>query len=113
MRKIDWEGGRVARLWRDRADPIVLWNRSVRKEQPRRIIGRFEILLTISEAHTAIDLDNGIKVLIDYLRRIQAIEDDSPKFFRKLTVEFGEAPRAAACTSGGSHDRRKQLGQHR
>jgi hypothetical protein len=48
--------------------------------------------VVLSEHHCKIDLDNGLKALIDYLRRIELIEDDSPKHMRRLVVEFGLAP---------------------
>lgn len=92
LRKIDWDGWNVARNWRNRADPMVLWNRSKRRGQPIAIKGKVELDITISEGHTGIDADNGLKILIDYLRRIGAIEDDCQKFVRKITVQFGEAP---------------------
>jgi Holliday junction resolvase RusA-like endonuclease len=55
-------------------------------------VKRFELLIILSENHTRIDLDNGLKALIDYLRKIELIEDDSPKHMRRLVVEFGLAP---------------------
>jgi hypothetical protein len=36
--------------------------------------------------------------LIDYLRRIEVIQNDSPKYFRKLTVEWGTAPEGCRVT---------------
>jgi Holliday junction resolvase RusA-like endonuclease len=52
----------------------------------------------LSEHHTKIDLDNGLKALIDYLRRIELIEDDSHKHMRRLVVEWGIAPMGCRVT---------------
>lgn len=87
-RKIDLCSLRLVNEWKQAADKFVL---TQRRGQPRKIFGGYELLITLSEDHTSIDLDNGIKSLIDYLRKIEIVEDDSPKFFRRLTVEWGQA----------------------
>lgn len=91
-RMVDWKGRAGHRRWVETCDQLVLASRCrTRDPQPRRVPGQYEVLIVMSEAHTGIDLDNGIKALIDYLRKIEIVEDDSPKFFRKLTVEWGSA----------------------
>lgn len=91
-RKVDWSMGRKYKGWTKRADKLVLASRGrTRDPQARRIVGQYELAITMSENHTGIDLDNGIKALVDYLRRIEVVQDDSPKFFRRLTVEWGAA----------------------
>lgn len=91
-RKVDWTMGPKYRGWTKRADRLVMASRGrTRDPQPRSIPGRFEVAITMSEKHTSIDLDNGIKALIDYLKRIEIVQDDGPKFFRRLTVEWGPA----------------------
>jgi Holliday junction resolvase RusA-like endonuclease len=98
-RKIDWKGKKQLTSWGNVADGFVLAAKG-RKINPLQLrkIPRFELLITISEHHTKIDLDNGLKALIDYLRRIELIEDDGPKHMRRLTVEWGLAPFGARVT---------------
>jgi Holliday junction resolvase RusA-like endonuclease len=92
-RKIDWAGRRQLTAWKNVADGYVLAAKC-RQISPLVLckVPRFELFILISESHTRIDLDNGLKALIDYLRNIDLIEDDGPKFMRRLTVEWGRAP---------------------
>lgn len=95
-RKVDFASQRIVNEWKQAADSLVM---AMRKPgDRRRLRGRFELLVTMSDVHTRADLDNGLKSLIDYLRRIEVIENDSPKFFRKLTVEWGDAPHGCRIT---------------
>jgi Holliday junction resolvase RusA-like endonuclease len=88
-RKLRPAGVVILAKWKDAADKFVLAQRA---RQPRKISGGFELIVTFSEQHTGMDLDNGLKALIDYLRRIDAIQDDAQKYLRRLTVEWGDAP---------------------
>lgn len=92
-RKIDWKGKQQLTAWGNVADGFVLAAKC-RSVNPLRMtkIKRFELLITLSETNNRLDLDNGLKALIDYLRRIELIEDDSPKHMRRLVVELGIAP---------------------
>ena len=92
-RKVNWKGKRQVTAWTNVADGYVMAakGRTLSPLQLRKI-QRFELLITMSEHHTKIDLDNGLKALIDYLRRIELIEDDSPKHLRRLVVQWGTAP---------------------
>jgi Holliday junction resolvase RusA-like endonuclease len=92
-RRVDWKGKKQIMAFANVADAYVLAARG-RTNSPLKLVKvpRFELIITLSEQHTKIDLDNGLKALIDYLRRIELIEDDSPKHMRKLTVEWGRAP---------------------
>jgi Holliday junction resolvase RusA-like endonuclease len=98
-RKVDWRSCKAKTAWTKSADALVL---AAKCRQISPIIlakhKTFELLITLSEHHTKIDLDNGIKWLIDYLRRIELIEDDGPKHLRRLTVEWGLAPEGARVT---------------
>lgn len=95
MRKWDPSSERMVGKWKATADRFVIAQRG---RQPRKIYGAFEVAITMSEAHTGMDLDNGVKALIDYMRRIDAIENDSQKFLRKLTVVWGAAPEGCRIT---------------
>src|SRR5262249_31667769 len=99
-RKIDWKMAPKFKGWTQAADNLVLAakSRSVNPLGLRKVPGRFELRIVLSEAHTGLDLDNGIKWTIDYLRRIDLIVDDSPKYLRRLVVEWGAAPQGARIT---------------
>jgi Holliday junction resolvase RusA-like endonuclease len=91
-RKMDFSSLRVVNAWKNVANAYVTAAKT-RKISPLRLtkIPRFELHIVMSEKSRA-DLDNGLKALIDYLRKIELIEDDSPKHMRRLVVEFGDAP---------------------
>lgn len=82
-----WTGSNRMKRWHQAADGLLLAARF----RPL-FLERFELHVTFSEQRTDMDLDNGLKALIDYLRRIEAIADDAPKNLRRLVVEWGEAP---------------------
>ena len=46
----------------------------------------------LDEQTVEIDLDNGVKALIDYAKRLGLITDDSKKYLRELRVVWGYAP---------------------
>lgn len=76
-----------------RADMLVLAQRG-RTHEPlplRRIKGHFEAHIVISDKLTGIDLDNGVKAILDYAVRIELVPDDGPKYLRRLVVEWGAA----------------------
>lgn len=97
-RRIDWSAVRHVKAWQNVANAYVLAAKG-RKLSPLRLskIPRFELHVVMSE-RSKIDLDNGLKALIDYLRKIELIEDDSPKHMRRLVVEFGRAPMGCRVT---------------
>src|SRR5262245_48454180 len=83
LRRIDWGNSRLADKWKKIADDYVLWAKG-RKINPLRMrtLARFELHVMLSEHHNRLDLDNSLKILIDYLRRIELIVDDGPKPIR-------------------------------
>jgi len=91
-RKLDFSSLRATNAWKNVANAYVLAAKG-RRLSPLRLlkVPRFELLVVFSE-NSKLDLDNGLKIVIDYLRKIEAIEDDSPKHMRRLVVEFGHAP---------------------
>jgi Holliday junction resolvase RusA-like endonuclease len=98
-RRVDWAASRAVKAWHNVANAYVLAAKG-RELSPLKLVKvpRFHLLIVVSEHHTKIDLDNGLKALIDYLRRIELIEDDSWKHMRKLTVEWGLAPHGCRVT---------------
>lgn len=99
LRKVDWNGSRKAKKWRLAADKFVLAARC-RSRNPIKfqMLDRFEVLIVFSEDHTGMDLDNGVKATVDYLRLIELIHDDGPKHMRRLVVEWGHAPEGCRVT---------------
>ena len=61
------------------------------------ITGRHELHITVSPS-VRLDLDNPLKAVIDAMRRFGLVTDDSPKYLRKLVVEWGEAPEGVRVT---------------
>ena len=86
-RRIDWEGYKKANLWKDRANARLI----LQKIKPLKVgmTGAFECRIIVSAKHR-IDFDNTPKVVLDYLRRVELIPDDAPKYMRRLVVEPGE-----------------------
>ncbi len=78
--------------WRREAEQLFLLSK--RAIGGRKITGRYEAIITLSEK-CRLDADNGVKQLIDFVRHCDLVEDDSPKYLRKLTVRFGDAPHGA------------------
>jgi Holliday junction resolvase RusA-like endonuclease len=78
--------------WIRAADASLMSNPAEwRRLQAGAIKGPFEIDIVWSrELFGRIDIDNPIKVLLDYLQRIQLIENDRQA--RKLSAIFGTAP---------------------
>ena len=93
LRKVDWSASKQWKDWKRSADSYVLAAKC-RADNPLRLtkINRFEIWITLSEALVDIDADNSLKNLIDYLRRIELIENDAKKNMRGVHVVFGVAP---------------------
>lgn len=93
LRRIDWHGAKRAKNWRKVANGYLL----MLKARPTKI-QRFEILLVLDEATVRCDADNAIKMVVDYLRHVEIIEDDSPKHMRRVIIEWGHAPLGARVT---------------
>jgi len=99
LRRINWAAHKRAKDWREVANGYLMLAKT-RKENPVRFdrIETFELTIVLDEKRVFIDLDNTLKLLIDYLRHVNIVKDDSPKHMRKLTVEWGEAPLGARIT---------------
>ncbi len=93
LRKIDWTASKRLQAWRRSADSYVLAAKC-RTDNPLKLVKvqRFELWITLSEAIVEIDADNSLKHLIDYLRRIELIENDAKRNMRGVHVVFGVAP---------------------
>jgi Holliday junction resolvase RusA-like endonuclease len=91
-RRIDYRSMPAICEWKRKADALFLLQK--RRLLSEKITGPFEVTIIVNEGSRQ-DLDNGIKVLIDTARAYGLVPDDSPRFLRKLTVEFGDAPEGA------------------
>jgi len=87
LRRIDWHGAKRAKNWRRVANGYLL----MLKVKPTKI-PRFEILMVLDESTVRCDADNAVKMVVDYLRLVEVIENDSPKHMRRVVVEWGDAP---------------------
>lgn len=96
LRRINWRAHKRAAAWRDMADRHLLAAK-VRSEHPIKLnsIKRFELVIVLDEKRVLIDLDNTLKLLVDYLHDRNIVENDSPKHMRRLVVEWGYAPEGA------------------
>lgn len=99
VRKIDYAGRRAVKAWQNTSDAYVMAAKG-RTNEPLRLrkIERFEAVVVLSEHHTRIDLDNSLKCLIDYLKHLDLIVDDGPKYMRQITVRWGLAPMGCRIT---------------
>ena len=84
-RRIDWKAYPKVKAWIKQADALFLMQK--RKLAPA-IKGRYEIIITLRDG-SAIDADNTLKVLCDFVHRVNLVSDDSPAFMRRVTIEFG------------------------
>lgn len=88
-RRVNWAARGDIEKWVIQADMRIMAGGGVRRLG--KIPGQFECRIILDEDLCGIDADNGIKMLVDYCRRIELITDDSKKYLRRLVVEWGEA----------------------
>ncbi len=98
-RRVDWAARRMVKAWMAVCDAFVMQAKR-RPLDPLKLcrLSRFQVTLTLSEDHTKADLDNPLKAAIDYLRRIEVIENDAPKNMRRVILEWGVAPEGMRLT---------------
>lgn len=91
-RRYDFTHSKLVNAWKGQAEVHVLAAKTSALN-PLRLskMMRFEIAIVLDEKRTKMDLDNGIKCLVDYLKGIGAIKDDAQKNMRGLTVIWGTA----------------------
>lgn len=97
LRRINWAAHKRAADWRKMANAYLLVAKTMKNVRFDRI-DRFEITITLDETRVFIDLDNTVKLLIDYLCDVGVIANDAPQNMRKLTVQWGDAPLGARVT---------------
>ena len=81
-RRVNWASIPKQRAWTKNADALTLaaWAGGKR---PTMIVGKFEAQIIVSK-DSRLDLDNGIKKLLDYARYLGLIVDDGPKYMRRM-----------------------------
>lgn len=88
-RKVDWKGHKIYKAWKEQAGLHLVANEQYRKA-PRRL-QKYELRIILD--HTCKqDPDNPVKACCDLLRSLEIITDDSPKFAKRITIEWGRAP---------------------
>ncbi len=92
-RRVDWRGHRQMVEWRRQAG-LGLIELGQFRGRPQGI-GRYELTITLDEAQCALDPDNTAKAAADFLKSINVITDDSPRYCRRIVIEWGVAPRGA------------------
>ena len=89
-RRIDWRSFPAYKKWQADADKHFLLVKS--QLRGKKMPGRFELTIVIDETQTRCDAGNLEKHATDFLKRVDLITDDGPKYLRKLTIMFGAAP---------------------
>jgi Holliday junction resolvase RusA-like endonuclease len=94
-RRIDWRAHARHAEWKKTADVHVLIAKR-RRDNPIKLarIPKFEITIILDEALTGIDLDNSLKVLLDFLVEREVVKDDGRKCMRKVTIIWGDGDSA-------------------
>ena len=91
-RRVDWSAQPKLRAWKEQADRFVMAAKRSAKPPKFDRLERFTVTIVLSEDHCELDADNGIKSVIDYLRRIEIIANDAKKNMRGPYVIWGHAP---------------------
>lgn len=94
LRKKDPASAPLVRRWVNQADALM-FAAKCRTQNPlrgRKMDAQFEVQLILNECLTGIDLDNSCKGILDYLKRVELIVDDGPKYMRRVVIEWGIAP---------------------
>lgn len=92
-RKIDWKNKPKVDDWRAQADRAIMASGQYRTAKRTALPERYELTIILDESQTRMDLGNAEKLLNDYLKRIEIVADDGPKYCRQVLIKFGEAPR--------------------
>jgi hypothetical protein len=88
IRRVDWANHKKRQQFYLRAD-LFLTAHGPHPAPVRLITGGYEIRIQIPETLCGIDLDNHCKAILDYLVSREIVPDDSKRFLRRLTIEWG------------------------
>jgi Holliday junction resolvase RusA-like endonuclease len=84
------KGTRIKQAWIQNADMHVMARGGLRKLA--KMPGKFEVTLVLAEDLCGCDLDNCVKLAIDYARRLRLIINDDKRYMRGVHIVWGEAP---------------------
>lgn len=91
-RKVNRAASAEVDSWKISADALLMASGQFRFACKNPIGPKVKIGIIFCEKKCRLDLDNGIKTAIDYLRRIELIKNDNKKFVRDLHITWGHAP---------------------
>jgi hypothetical protein len=94
LRRINWANHKKAQDWRRAANACLMLAKASKTVRFDRI-PRFELTVTLDDGLALLDLDNSLKLLIDYLVSVNIVANDSPKHMRRLVVQWGSV--SAGC----------------
>jgi hypothetical protein len=106
LRRIDWSNHIAHKQWRLRTDLFVSAHgpadilrqlRSPDRKGPL-IAGAYELRIQIPESLSGIDLGNHDKAIIDYLVSREFVANDSPRYLRRIVIEYGSPTPACHIT---------------
>jgi Holliday junction resolvase RusA-like endonuclease len=90
-RRIDRASISIQEAWEHQCDMWLMASGQYRSAEKLRC--PFDLEVILNETMCRRDPDNVLKAPIDYLRRVELIPNDNPTYFRRLVVEWGDAPR--------------------
>jgi Holliday junction resolvase RusA-like endonuclease len=88
-RKINWAAKRKVDAWIEKADMQIM-SRGGMRRIGKPLAGSFEVTISFDETLVGLDLDNAPKLLIDYCRRLGLVRDDSPRYMRRVVLEWAD-----------------------
>jgi len=92
-RKINRAALKDVENWLVKADAAIIASGQYRTARRQRKAEQpCEIKIILDPSKCRLDPDNPIKNAIDYLRRLELIEDDTGKHVRRIVVEWGAVP---------------------
>lgn len=96
FRRIDWRGQKKHAAWREEAYWMIKLS-GQHKAAPKNLKG-YELTITLDPDKCKADPDNIVKAANDALKHMGIITDDSPKYARRIVIEWGEAPAGCRLT---------------
>ena len=103
-RRIDHKGHQKFTAWKKQAGLHLIANGQYRIARKTHI-NQYELTITLDEDQCKCDPSNILKAAEDFLVSLEIIPDDSPKFARRIIIEWGEAPDGARLTIRSMHGR--------
>jgi Holliday junction resolvase RusA-like endonuclease len=94
IRRLNKAAIRYYEDWREACGRTVTkqWAKAKLRGASRPTFGeaKVAVLIQLNQKMKLRDADNGVKPILDYLKRIEIIRDDSKQYVRRITVEWVE-----------------------